>query len=343
MTDPLVSIIIPLYNRVSLVEETLESIRAQTYPHWEAIVVDDGSTDGSFELAQSYSQKEQRVRVYKRERLPKGAPTCRNIGAAQAKGDYLIFLDSDDLLAPFCLQQRVDYFKLDEDADMVIFLMLLFEKHPYDQNILWNIATKEGDLCRHLKMENLWQTSGAMYQKKYFLSTGGFREDLPFWQDYELHTRMLIGQPKYHKAFDLPPDCFLRRHHQDSISQKGLKNRRQLLVKQRIYDDLVTLLLQDGQKASLYRLDLVSSFFVQTELLIEEQVGFERSKESWIRSRRFINSYNYWIGFLSLCCKHQEIRKKSHIFRFLFKSLRYLMHAKIRKRDPKMCRVKYDL
>ena len=91
-----VSIIIPSFNREILIQETLDSVLQQTYPRWEAIVIDDGSLDKTCEVVQSYSDKDQRIKLIKRDRQPKSASVCRNIGIENAKGKYALFLDSDD-------------------------------------------------------------------------------------------------------------------------------------------------------------------------------------------------------------------------------------------------------
>src|SRR5688500_10558850 len=99
--DPIVSVVIPVYNRVTLIQETLQSIIDQIYPYWEAIIVDDGSTDGSYDLVLKIAESDRRIKAFRRDREPKGAPVCRNIGVTKSAGQFLIFLDSDDLLAPF--------------------------------------------------------------------------------------------------------------------------------------------------------------------------------------------------------------------------------------------------
>jgi len=105
---PRLSIIIPLYNRAKLIVETLDSILAQTYEDWECIVVDDGSTDDSLAVAQSYAEKDVRFTVVPRphDRI-KGGNTCRNIGYQMATGNLIYWFDSDDLLHPHALSAIV--------------------------------------------------------------------------------------------------------------------------------------------------------------------------------------------------------------------------------------------
>ncbi|MDR2410524.1 MAG: glycosyltransferase family 2 protein [Bacteroidales bacterium] len=101
----MISIIIPMYNRATLVSETLDSVLAQTYTDWECIVVDDGSTDNSVEVVQKYVDKDSRFKLLSRpENRIKGAPTCRNIGYINSVGELVYFLDSDDILTPQLLE-----------------------------------------------------------------------------------------------------------------------------------------------------------------------------------------------------------------------------------------------
>ena len=96
---PLVSVVIPAYNAERWVAECIGSVVAQTYPHWECILVDDGSTDGT--LAQAEGMKEAcggRLTVLRKANG--GAASARNVGLAAAKGDYVVFVDADDLMLP---------------------------------------------------------------------------------------------------------------------------------------------------------------------------------------------------------------------------------------------------
>jgi glycosyltransferase involved in cell wall biosynthesis len=217
--NPSVSVIIPLYNRVNLIQETLQSVIDQTYPYWEAIVVDDGSTDGSYELVIKIAERDHRIKTFQRDRQPKGAPVCRNIGVNKSVGQFLIFLDSDDLLAPFCLEQRMNLYQENKTLDFIVLPTLLFSNKVNDLNVQWNIDTTKDDLLRFLGVDALWQTTGPLYKREVILKVGGFREDLPFWQDFDLHIRCLLTGLTYRKFFNHPPDNYHRKNYKDSISR----------------------------------------------------------------------------------------------------------------------------
>lgn len=108
----LVSIIIPTYNRGHLICETLDSVLAQTYSNWECIVVDEGSMDETHILLDKYSNRDSRFRyVVKSAEIKKGASISRNLGLKIAKGEFIQFLDSDDILAPNKIEVQLDLLK----------------------------------------------------------------------------------------------------------------------------------------------------------------------------------------------------------------------------------------
>lgn len=208
--NPTVSIITPSFNRASLVRETAESIFSQTYSNWEWVIVDDGSTDNSWEILKEFSAADTRVRIFQRDRMPKGACTCRNIAVENATGEYLIFLDTDDLLAPWCLKQRVDAAKQDPEYDFLIFPMLLFRKKSDDMGLLWNIDNDQDDLHRILVGDPVCQGTGTLWKRESFIKAGKWKEDLNLWQDVELHIRTILQGRTFKKRLDLLPDIYIR-------------------------------------------------------------------------------------------------------------------------------------
>ncbi|MCB0700180.1 MAG: glycosyltransferase family 2 protein [Chitinophagales bacterium] len=219
-SNSVISIITPSFNRASIVHETAESIFGQTSANWEWVIVDDGSTDNSWELLEQYAAKDERVKIYKREREPKGACTCRNIAVERSTGDYVMFLDTDDVLAPFCIEQRLAAIEKEGDVDFVVFPMLLFNKELHDLDLLWNIDKNEDDLQRVLIGDPVCQGTGPLWKKESFKEVGMWREDLKLWQDIELHIRSFLYPVKYKKRLDLHPDVYLRIS-EDSLSRVG--------------------------------------------------------------------------------------------------------------------------
>ena len=209
--NEIVSIITPSFNRADIIHETAQSIFNQTYQHWEWVIVDDGSTDNSWELLQQYAAKDKRVKIFKRTRAPKGACTCRNIGVEFCTGSYLIFLDTDDLLEPFCIEQRVKAIETDTNLDFAIFPSLMFRYIPYDLNLWWNIDKPQNELLRQFHQDAICQGTGIVIKRSSFIKVGKWDEDLYLWQDIDLFFRLFIQDYQYKKFFELPPDLHNRR------------------------------------------------------------------------------------------------------------------------------------
>jgi glycosyltransferase involved in cell wall biosynthesis len=224
-TQPLVSIVIPTFHRCELAVQAIESIRSQTFPRWEAIVVDDGSSDETRQRFKTLAGSEPRIRLLQRTRPPKGAATCRNIGLQAACGDYIIFLDSDDVLGPACLEHRVRALQENPEADFLVFPVRLFHDETGDSRLLWNIGTAEPDLQRFLRGDSVWPINGPIWRKPILTRLGGCDESLACWQDVDLHVRALLLRPNYVKLLREAPDAFVRRHQAGSISQDGLRGR----------------------------------------------------------------------------------------------------------------------
>lgn len=99
-SKPLVSIIIPTFNRKDLLCETLNSVKNQIFENWECIVVDDGSTDSTEEMIKELIEADERFNFFKKPiSYPKGASFSRNFGFNESRGDYIQWLDDDDLLS----------------------------------------------------------------------------------------------------------------------------------------------------------------------------------------------------------------------------------------------------
>ncbi|NII24096.1 glycosyltransferase [Pseudoflavitalea sp. X16] len=208
--NPLVSIITPSFNRADIVSETALSIFRQSYVYWEWIIVDDGSTDNSWDVLQQFAARDSKVKVFQRDREPKGACSCRNIAVERSSGEYLLFLDTDDLLAPYCLEQRIKAAKEYQVFDFLIFPMLLFKQHPADLRLLWNIDKEVDEVDRLLFGDPVCQGTGTLWKKDSFVKMGMWDESLLLWQDIELHLRAFTRGLNYVKCLHLKPDVFLR-------------------------------------------------------------------------------------------------------------------------------------
>jgi len=217
----LISIIIPHFNRSLLLKETIDSVIAQTCRDWEIIIVDDGSEESEFSKIREY-ENDTNIKVVQRINGIKGPSSCRNFGAGMAKGKYLLFLDSDDQLAPFCLQQRITKMEADDNIELAIFKMFEFNEIPGDSHTIYN-----KDISRQnwsgffIRNENPWNVTCPIWKKKFFQYIGGFDEELLFMEDPELHLRA-ISYPNVQikVCYDSPADCYYRINNIDGTKQK---------------------------------------------------------------------------------------------------------------------------
>lgn len=119
-SNSLISVIIPTYNRAHVLDATLKSIENQTYRLWECIVVDDGSTDGTASLVNSFLQRDPRFQyIHRPASIPKGPSACRNYGYEHSKGEYIQWFDSDDLMHPEKLKVKLEC-ALKKEAEVII-------------------------------------------------------------------------------------------------------------------------------------------------------------------------------------------------------------------------------
>ncbi len=215
--QPLVSIIIPTYNRAHLIGETLDSVLAQTYQNWECIVVDDGSTDGTDEVMAEYVAKDSRFQYHHRpeDRLP-GGNAARNYGFEVSKGEYVQWFDSDDLMHPEKLHLQVELL-IQSNKDYCVCQTIVFNEKL--ENIIGpkkkNIFSKD-PLNDFIRSKIKWLTQAPIFSKS-FLHTNHlkFDEELLKAQEYEFFIRVLNTNSDY--VYTNKPLVYLRKH-SDRIS-----------------------------------------------------------------------------------------------------------------------------
>ena len=112
----------------------LDSILAQSFQDWRLYVVDDQSTDSSLDIVKEYAEKDSRIHDVVRHREPKGAQTCRNIGFDRTEGaEYVMWFDADDVIAPYCFEQRINYMERHPELDFGIFPAITFQDELWEK------------------------------------------------------------------------------------------------------------------------------------------------------------------------------------------------------------------
>ena len=229
----LITLIIPHYNRFNLLKQTLRSVLFQTYTNWEVIIVDDYSKPDCISKIKAHIHSESRFKLITKTKEAKGASVSRNVGLNHAKGQYVLFLDSDDILAPFALEQRLKVFTSTESSlDAVIAPTIRFKKIPGDLSGVWGILNaSENVISRFTKCDSPWQTMSALWNKKFISKIGGWDETLASYQDWEFHIRALLSGLRYHEISeydnfyreDSDEQSIARSHFNDTITRGRFK------------------------------------------------------------------------------------------------------------------------
>lgn len=202
------------------------SVLNQSSNVWELIIVDDGSGEKEFESIKHLEHADSRITILSRQSLHKGPSACRNEGVAAAKGKYLIFLDSDDELASFCIEQRKHVMDENKELNMGIFLMQEFTHTPGDSKKVYNNkSTNENRINCFLEGDNPWAVTCPIWRKDFFIKTGGFDESFFYMEDPELHVRALLQDHMLYKTFyDYPADCYYRVNFHDDTKKDFYEN-----------------------------------------------------------------------------------------------------------------------
>jgi glycosyltransferase involved in cell wall biosynthesis len=191
MKTPLISVIIPTYNRARLLKETIDSVLKQNFQNFELIVVDDGSTDNTGEILSDYKDH---IQVLAQKN--KGVSAARNLGISKAKGEFIAFLDSDDLWLPEKLTAQVDFFQSHPDA-LVCQTEEIWIRNGKRVNPKKRHKKYSGMIFEQSLPLCIVSPSAVMMRKSLFEKVGLFDEHLPACEDYDLWLRISCQYPIY--------------------------------------------------------------------------------------------------------------------------------------------------
>ena len=257
-----VSLVIPTFNSSKYLKATLDSVLSQTYANWECILVDDGSIDLTETISVNYQEKDNRFQLYKRPvDLSKGPSSARNYGVSKAKGDYLIFLDADDLLATTCLDNRVAQFQQNLDCDFLVFQMERFLDEPdFSKKEIVVEQDKNRILESFIQLHGQWPITAPIY-KTYFFKTIHFNPSLVVFEDLEVAIKAIVQAIDF-QVFNTI-DCYYRndsnyqtKYNSLEIKTKMVKSFQTLLL------SVVELVRQNPEKQ--FKNQDIKSYFIES-------------------------------------------------------------------------------
>jgi len=210
-----VSVVIPTYNCARYIAETLESVLRQSLRPHEIIVVDDGSTDDPQRVLEQY--RDRIIYIYQENA---GEPAARNTGIRQARGDFIAFLDADDLWLPDKLKFQMDYFEKHPEVALVYSDMKLFDEtgivHESVKEWL-KMSPPSGYVFRELFAETLFGSGTVILRKACVERVGFFDEAFLVGSDYEMWLRMA----RHFKFGYVDKPLLMYRHHA-TMATRGL-------------------------------------------------------------------------------------------------------------------------
>ena len=228
----IVSVIIPVFNRVNLIGETLDSIIAQSYTDWECIIIDDGSTDDTFEYIKNKYLQDPRFKLFRRPKeMLKGGNAARNFGFEKSSGKYIQWFDSDDVMLPLFLEKRINAFTkqtnfvisagYDVDENLKNRQFKLIKKDENLKNRQFKLIKKDENLFKALVLNKLKiVTQSVLFKRTFLQNKNMFKEDIFRGQETEFFSR-LFYKVKSNEYEVIEEALYLYRQHRNTKSSKN--------------------------------------------------------------------------------------------------------------------------
>lgn len=187
-----ITIIIPVYNRAGLVTRALDSVVEQTCPPKRVIVVDNNSSDNTFEVLCEYQKRTLPFELLVLQEMKPGAAAARNRGIVEIETSYAMFFDSDDTIPRDHVERTMKQFALPSKPDLVSWRGRYIAKNG---NAITTLLPHGGDTMTSHLVHTCFSTSLMAMKTDLIRRAGGWDETLPVWDDYEWSTRLLLAAP----------------------------------------------------------------------------------------------------------------------------------------------------
>ena len=215
VSKPKVSVVVPVFNRERYIAKCVDSILSQRYRDYEVLLVDNNSNDQSVYIMKEYEKfYPHKIRCFSQSR--KGAAAARNLGVKHARGEYLAFLDSDDLWFPEKLKIQMFFLEKKKEIDLIYTSYARFgadKKLRGDELLKFQGCFSDGKALPALLYQCFIWTSTVVMKKRVFVELGGFKESLAVGEDYDLWLRAASGCV----LFGIPLVLAQYRQHDDNL------------------------------------------------------------------------------------------------------------------------------
>ena len=250
------SVIVPTYNYGRFIGETLECLRAQTYDNWECIIIDDGSTDDTAERVSRFMEQDTRFKFLRQENALQAA--AKNNGLRNSAGEYIQFLDADDLIESQKLERQVEYLEAHTHVDVVYGSMRYFKTEAPDERLYWvwgenkpwmpETSGSGKEVLAALVRQNIMVINSPLIRRRVVDAVGLFDDKLPPAEDWDYWVRCAAAGMRF-QFEDLPGTMALVRWHSSSSSH----DRRRMYVSMLSIREKVEGITSDVEMLSLNR------------------------------------------------------------------------------------------
>ncbi|WP_156907944.1 glycosyltransferase [Desulfovibrio cuneatus] len=228
MNQPLISIIMPAYNAQSFIASSIASVIAQTWPHWELLIIDDGSTDGTASIAAAFALQDSRIQCLSQENA--GVSAARNLGMQHAQGPLLSFLDADDLWAANTLQLLVQPMLQDPSITFVHGTICRFDNKTFSiAPEVWKNFCKSSNAYHNMLMHHYFSICCLCFQKSLLNHTLQFNAAVSHGEDRDFFLHILPGV-KVHEVKEAVAYCRLHANNASLNAAQAITHERAVML-----------------------------------------------------------------------------------------------------------------
>jgi glycosyltransferase involved in cell wall biosynthesis len=285
---PLVTIIIPSYNYGQFISQTLDSLLAQSYQNWECIIVDDGSTDNTSDIVARYQSRDRRFKGIKQAN--RGLSAARNVGLKKAAGEYIQFLDADDLLEKRKIEHHLEYLEDYPEVDIVYGSAKYFRTdNPLErrysnreEDTPWmpEVSGSGKEVLHALLLNNIMVVSAPLIRREVIEEVGYFDTTIKVIQDWHYWIRC-AARGKRFQFLEKEETLSLIRWHPDSLSQRGNnRNRIKMIEELFLMRRKIKKVIPD-RDALIFNIELLVNHLAQLGVS-------EIEKDNWIKGTTYL-------------------------------------------------------